>query len=47
MNETLRPRLIVVAGPNGAGKTSITEQLTLPHAKVCRLPLGLSSQENQ
>ncbi len=27
MNETLKPRLIVVAGPNGAGKTSITEQL--------------------
>lgn len=25
--ETLKPRLIVVAGPNGAGKTSITEQL--------------------
>lgn len=27
MNESLKPRLIVVAGPNGAGKTSITEQL--------------------
>ncbi|MEQ1661182.1 MAG: zeta toxin family protein [Thiobacillus sp.] len=26
-DETLKPRLIVVAGPNGAGKTSITEQL--------------------
>ena len=26
-DETLRPRLIVVAGPNGSGKTSITEQL--------------------
>jgi predicted ABC-type ATPase len=26
-DETLMPRLIVVAGPNGAGKTSITEQL--------------------
>lgn len=25
--ETLKPRLIVVAGPNGAGKTSITEKL--------------------
>jgi ABC-type Mn2+/Zn2+ transport system ATPase subunit len=23
--ETLKPRLIVVAGPNGTGKTSITE----------------------
>ena len=27
MNESLKPRLIVVAGPNGTGKTSITEQL--------------------
>ncbi len=27
MNESPKPRLIVVAGPNGAGKTSITEQL--------------------
>lgn len=27
MNESLKPRLIIVAGPNGAGKTSITEQL--------------------
>lgn len=26
-DETIKPRLIVVAGPNGAGKTSITEQL--------------------
>jgi len=25
--DSLKPRLIVVAGPNGAGKTSITEQL--------------------
>ena len=27
MNESVKPRLIVVAGPNGTGKTSITEQL--------------------
>lgn len=27
MNESAKPRLIVVAGPNGTGKTSITEQL--------------------
>jgi predicted ABC-type ATPase len=27
MNQSEKPRLIVVAGPNGAGKTSITEQL--------------------
>ncbi len=25
--ESVKPRLIVVAGPNGTGKTSITEQL--------------------
>jgi predicted ABC-type ATPase len=27
VNESERPRLIVVAGPNGSGKTSVTEQL--------------------
>lgn len=27
IDETPKPRLIIVAGPNGAGKTSITEQL--------------------
>ena len=27
IDQTGKPRLIVVAGPNGVGKTSITEQL--------------------